>query len=308
MTASPPQLVARAQVDLSTLLSSHAGPFAVGFTPEGSIYAAAGESTESLCENRSGASFPRSRLSEGCAYTVIHYKGGLQWRVRVEAEPVIASFVQPTPRGFLLVGARASLLPEGPENNAVEYDLSGRVLRRFCLGDGIEDVRTSASGAIWVSYFDEGIYSDLSIGHSGCVCFHPDGRPRAGYDCDKAKTEPIDDAYAMNLVGEEDTWLYFYSQFPIVRIHGGRYHVYRCGAPGARALAVDGDRALLLGDYQRPDLVRIFRLGEKRARLEATLGGLVDEAGAPIGRARCVGVGQRLYVCRGRELLCLQDW
>ncbi len=64
--------------------------------------------------------------------------------------------------------ARAELRKDGT------YDLNGRVFgpdgalrREFLLGDGIQDVQTTAEGDIWVSRFDEGVYGNLGWGGRG---------------------------------------------------------------------------------------------------------------------------------------------
>jgi hypothetical protein len=76
--------------------------------------------------------------------------------------------VQPLPDGeVLVVGLRSGGVHD--VDNAAVYDRDGSVAREFRLGDGIEDVQTTRDGAIWVSYFDEGILGTW-----------PEGRASAG--------------------------------------------------------------------------------------------------------------------------------
>jgi hypothetical protein len=247
---------------------------------------------------------------------VLHWKAGERRRVAVADEAIAASYVQPTPDGFLLVGARCHWRPEGAERNAVEYDWSGRELRRFTAGDGIGDLRTTPDGSAWASYFDEGVFGNCgwngpgpaAIGSSGCVRFDADGTPRFRFSPVDAGTGAIADTYAMNVVGDDDVWLYFYDDFPIVHITAGEYRVWECGLSGARAIAADGSRVLLYGAYGERSAVRIVRLGsDGKATLETELV-LVDEGGAAIDDARAFGVGERLYLLRGREVLVVEDW
>ena len=287
-----------------------------GFYPDGSIYLAAGRSTEPLAEERGNAIFPKSQLTEGTDYTVVRWNGVEQRCSEVRDEALITSYVQPTPRGFLLVGARCRWRPEGAETNAVEYDWGGREIRRFTAGDGIQDVRATPNGAVWVSYFDEGIFGNYGwnhpgppcIGRAGCVRFDATGQPDLHYSAEAAGTDRICDAYAMNVAGDDDVWLYFYTQFPIVRFFQGEYRAWKCGVGGAQALAVSDSRVLLLGDYKRPNVARVFRLGfDGIATLEQSAL-LVDESGVAIDGAQAFGVGKVLYLLRGREVLIVDDW
>jgi hypothetical protein len=109
--------------------------------------------------------------------------------------------------GVLLVGARCRWTADSVERNAVVYDWDGREVRRFTLGDGIADVRTTSDGTIWASYFDEGIFGNhgwnhpgpTPIGAPGLVAFDQQGDARWSYDAKKARTDSICDAYALNV-------------------------------------------------------------------------------------------------------------
>lgn len=206
--------------------------------------------------------------------------------------------------------------PVGAEENAVEYDWRGHEIRRFTAGDGIQDVRTTPNGATWVSYFDEGVFGNNGwsspgpecIGASGCVCFDADGRLCFQFSADDAGTDPICDAYAMNVVGDDDVWLYFYTEFPLVHIFRGGYRVWACGLAGAQALAARDSRVLLFGDYTRRNLVRVLRLGAGGKAINEAELLLTDERDVALDNARAFGVGQNLYLLRGREVLVVDDW
>ena len=310
------KLIARKVVDFSQSLADCSDPLAVGVYPDGSIYVAAGRTAEPLAEERGLGIFPKSQLAEGTAYTVIHWNSRDLRRVEVDNEAIVASYVQPTSRGFLLVGARCHWRPEGAEENAVEYDWSGLELRRFTAGDGIQDVRTTPNGAVWASFFDEGVFGNYGwshpgpecIGSSGCVRFDAEGQPSFHFSPEDAGTDAICDAYAMNVVGDDNVWLYFYTDFPIVHISNGTYRVWECGIAGAQALAVNESRVLLFGDYAQGNLARILRLGsDGKSILEAEML-MTDESGVAIDNARAFGVGKALFLFRGREVLAIEDW
>ena len=186
-------------------------------------------------------------------YVVVRAHGRDLRVVEVPGVPVLVSFVQPFGEGCLLAGAWCRRGADGPEANAVVVDGKGRVERAFTIGDGVQDVRVTARGDVWVSYFDEGVFrgpgedrSDSEpSGESGLVRFDPHGVVRFTYDHAAAPTEPIYDAYATNVDEDGAAWVYFYSQFPIVRVTGSTYRSW-LSATRRGALAVRWDERVLL--------------------------------------------------------------
>jgi hypothetical protein len=131
------------------------------------------------------------------------------------------NLVQPLPNGFFLATRRCEFSEQNLRLNGKVFDFDGMLVRSILLGDGIEDLQVDESGQIWVSYFDEGIFGNLGwkrpLGSSGLRQFDDRGysnfefKPLAGLDA-------IDDCYALNVTSSNETWCYYYSQFPIVRI------------------------------------------------------------------------------------------
>jgi hypothetical protein len=197
--SSASTLVAQPLVDLSPWLVGCSEPAAVGASCDGAVLAAAPVADD--------AGTARFRVVEWC--------GGTARCVEVvgkgEAWATSLRFVQRLPDGFLLAGARCWWRRTGVEENAATYDWSGRLVRRFTLGDGIADVRTTPNGRVWVSYFDEGIFGNRgwnhpgppSLGEPGCVGFDSTGVIRARFDGDTAGAGPIADVYALNVAGDE---------------------------------------------------------------------------------------------------------
>lgn len=73
---------------------------------------------------------------------------------------------QPLPGGrVLLVEPWAMWRPEGPDHNASICGADGELELTACVGDGIEQVRTTRSGAVWVGYSDQGIYGNNNWGN-----------------------------------------------------------------------------------------------------------------------------------------------
>src|SRR5690349_20924779 len=90
------------------------------------------------------------------------HEAGDDWRpVTLTGATVTPSHVALLPGGeFLVVQARTERRPFEPvPDNAQVFDATGRTLRTFALGDGIQHLAVDEPGTIWVGYFDEGIYS-----------------------------------------------------------------------------------------------------------------------------------------------------
>lgn len=211
-------------------------------------------------EQKGFAIFPLSKTKHHFPATFIRFDGN-EVIQRVELSEIELSFpaVQPLPNGeVLLVGARCRYRDGDPERNAAVFGASGKVLRQFVLGDGINGVQTTVEGKIWVSYFDEGVFGNYGwnqpMGSTGLICFDSAGgiewefKPPVGFDI-------ICDCYASN-VARDAVWACYYTDFPLVRIDSKlQVKGWKNNFRGPRAIAVDGRRVLLWGGY-----------AEKRAR------------------------------------------
>ncbi len=309
-------LTARHLVDLSAALDGYPDPVSFGVDCQGAIWATARRSTEKATLTKGGAIFPKSKLATPTEHVVLCWKDNAVERLTVVDEETVFSYVQPWPGGALLVGARCYWRATGAEKNALAVTWSGKKLGRFTFGDGIEDVRATPNGTIWVSYFDEGVFGNYGwndpgpapVGAAGLCSFKPDGEIDFRYDGDVAKTDSICDAYALNVAGDDDVWIYFYTEFSIVRICKQKYHVWKTRLSGGHALAVSGNRALLYGDYQKPNLCRVLELGPKGTAKLHTSGTIVDENGAALKDVEAQGVGQSLYLFANRSVFVLDQW
>jgi hypothetical protein len=290
-------LFAQPLVDLAPVLAGYDDP-AFGADEAGAIYIVAGRHAETLVLRWQPGDLVPTPLA------------------RLADEPLVFRFVQPLPDGLVLVAPRCRVGREGAEANALVLDAAGRARARFSLGDGIADVRATPDGTIWVAYFDEGIFGRRGasgpgkgpIGAAGLRAFTATGEPRFAYRADAAGTEPIRDCYALNVSSDSDAWIYFYDEFPIVRINNGRYHLWHTNVSGATALAVRGKRALLLGDYERGDVVHVLELGAKGSATIAARRLLVDATGKPLAPTRARGVGASLYCLHRRAISLISDW
>lgn len=299
--------------DLRPALEGWADPVAYGVGYDGAVFAAARErSTEGLYVD---GMFPKSRFDRPIDYRVVRSEGGHVRTVTVRDVPLVVSFVQPFPGGVLLVGARCRWRPEGPEQNAFVVNWNGEVVRRFTIGDGVQDVRVTADGRVWASYFDEGVFGNYGwgnpgpapIGSTGLVEFDGTGAVRFTYDAAEARTDSICDAYAINLADDGSIWVYFYTEFPIVRVGAAGYRTWKLGIAGAGALAVRDGQALLFGDPAERSLGRIVALQGEEAKVvgEVLIHG---PDGNPLEKAQAYGRGEKLFFFEDGQALVSAHW
>jgi hypothetical protein len=154
----------------------------------------------------------------------------------------------------LVVAPRCQRFSGGKyEMNAVVYNRTGKAVRDFLLGDGIEHIQVDEKAQIWVGYSDEGVFGNYGwnspVGAAGLCCFSSSGEkiwdyaPPVGFD-------PICDCYALN-VARNSVWSYYYTDFPIAQIDAElRVRCWSTKVPGARALAAGQDKILLFGGYE----------------------------------------------------------
>lgn len=165
------------------------------------------------------ATFPKPRAEHAYMAAVVHVSGSDADRV---LDSVTTTFpkIQPLPDGeILLVGTRAERRPDGSHDlNASVLGPDGMRRREFLLGDGIEDVQTTADGRIWVSYFDEGVFGNFGwgepggpapIGAPGLVRWLSDGTVDWSYEAPPG-LEEIADCYALNVAGDA-VWACYYT-------------------------------------------------------------------------------------------------
>jgi hypothetical protein len=310
------RLAVRVLVDLRPHLKGWTDPTAIGIGRDGAICAAARRSDEALTFESGIGIFPKSNLDAPTDYLILRWHEDRVKTFVHRGEALVVSFIQPFPNGVFLAGGRCRWTPKAIEKNALVLDWEGNEVRRFTLGDGIQDLRVTESGAIWASYFDEGIFGNYGWGHPGprpigapgLVAFSPCGDVVQSYVAEAAGTDSICDAYAMNVVGERELWVYFYTEFPIVRVRNGEYRSWEFGVGGARALAVQEPRVLLFGDYKKRNLARVVELGEEGgARVVQELE-VIEDGGAAVDGSIVYGVGGTLYFFSSGRILIADTW
>ena len=196
---------------------------------------------------------------------------------------------------WLVAGSRAQ---EGEKNGRIYAD-NGRIEREIVLGDGIENLLCSPDGTIWVGYFDEGVFGGPNkdgswpVSSGGIVQFDALGTPLWSFNDEVGDTHSIADSYAMTLAGT-DLWACYYTDFPIVRISGGKAVFWSNSIAGAKAVAVKDEFVMLAGGYAE-DANRIT-LVNLDGEISRELGRLQYPKGAPGTAGLLQGRGSNMHI------------
>ncbi|HTU19956.1 MAG TPA: hypothetical protein VMG10_17970 [Gemmataceae bacterium] len=237
-------------------------------------------------------SFAKKRAASPNRFRV-HYQSGDDW-LSLDLAETLENYhaVQPLSNGrWLLVRCRAA---GDQDANAHIYDADGIRTQSFPAGDGIADVQATERGNIWVSYFDEGVFGDTELSRSGLVCLGQDGRSafRLG-DLAEPVLRSMADCYALNVCSDREVWLYFYTDFPLVRLMNRKVAGHwMMPVAGSHAFAVDRERVLLGGSYDRKESLFLGWL-DKLDFEEVTP---VDENEQPLRKFRAFGRRHHLYL------------
>jgi hypothetical protein len=201
---------------------------------------------------------------------------------------------------IMLVAARSSKL----EKNARIYNYSGEFSREFWLGDAIESVQTTSNGVIWTSYFDEGIANNFGK-LVGLAAWDSSGNKI--YDFEPSDGSMID-CYALNVESDADVWLYYYTTFPLVRLHHHKIEsMWDMPIAGSHSFAVFGNRVLLSAGYSERDTYYLFDLSDNSNVKLIKQFQFTDEIGEAIIAWDLVGRGKYLYILSNKRLVYRVD-
>jgi hypothetical protein len=212
---------------------------------------------------------------------------GDQWQMRLTLPSDEAyQFVQPMPGGNVLFVDNSGLT-KANLHNAHVFDQTGRKLYAFTAGDGIEHVQTPVNGEIWVGFFDEGIFGDPlrtgGLGAAGLVCLSAQGEVLFRYADQIAEPQgipPIDDCYALNHVDQNEVWVCYYGDFPVVALYDKTLKKAWVEFPrcSARAFAVSGEKILMMSAYRSPKWLHVDLESQVVTETEITdeTGSLID--------------------------------
>jgi len=249
-----------------------------------------------------GASTALIRPPEGQDYRVLEIDGtSVLLDVTIENEPFNIHQVQPLGDQILLACARSRYGgPDDIDHNGRIYHRDGTFAGEIVLGDGIQTLQATPSGAIWTAYFDEGIFGNYgwseTLGSSGLVAWDRQGRKTFEFEPEQG-LDSISDCYALNVTGEDDVWCCYYDGFPLVHLRGGQIvHHWQAPVSGSGAFAVGHGHVLFWGEYDANSRLILCRLeGAGRMRVLRTFAAM-DENGVAIVPKRIAGRVDTLFV------------
>lgn len=248
--------------------------------------------------NQLGASFPKLFASRSNRFRIHHRVDGAWAAIDLPATKENYHCVQPLPSGrWLLVRGRAKSVDD---KNAHVFEADGRPINSFHAGDGIEDCQATTDGRIWTSFFDEGVYSDVPAGRWGLAAYDMAGETVFTLEECAEQAGDISDCYALNIPDNRNTWLCYYTDFPIVHLRDGKLEGVWESNPiaGSHAFALVEGGILFAGSYDHPE--SLFRVSLSDMSTEAF------EVTAPDGtrlqKFYAVGRGGKLLLNDGKTL------
>ena len=166
----------------------------------------------------------------------------------------------------LSVRGRITMMPENIEENARVYDENGRLIRSFCLGDGIQHVYVTKNQEIWTGYFDEGVFGNYGwkepVGRSGLVGWDVSGRKIDSLEEDREYS--IFECLALNGDADGRIWFFFSIDSKIGVRKEGRTVYYSPEGIGFQSFAVNGDTIVAYEDsWGRRLLFELHREGDE---------------------------------------------
>jgi hypothetical protein len=201
------------------------------------------------------------------------------------------SHVQPLPGGKILIACART---RGTDNGEV-WAGGDQPEHAGLIGDAVEHLLTTPSGAIWVGYFDEGIFGTKPAAH-GLVRFAPDLTIDWAYA--QREMPRIDDCYALNVSGETAS-MCAYSEFHMIAVTGDQARdLGQSPMRGAPRLLIAGEWVALIGGYgPEYDLITPLRITPSGVIPQGQQRRLVRPDGLeiPRGDAFCRGPDLHLF-------------
>lgn len=234
-------------------------------------------------------------------------EGQLALKTEIRKETFYINNLQPLPVGkTLLVCPRTAY--KGPGNlqkNGRIYDKEGILCREIFLGDGIRDVQVTNNGIIWTSFFDEGVFGTLGwdkpTGASGLVAWDLSGKQIYEFNPNNGLA-PIVDCYALNVVSNENVWLYYYTKFPLVHLKSYKIEgVWDIPIFGSKAFAISEKNVVFQGGYGDENLYSLYKLSSKNFFLVRSFE-LLDEYNQKIIATRAIARGNRFWLLRNNKI------
>lgn len=274
------------------------------------VYIAVAQRPLDYTEEQPGwATFPKTRPDVPQSYRLLAYDGTTAETIvdlSIRDETYNIHFVQPLLDRFLLVCARSTRRSARDiEHNGRIYNRQGELDGEIILGDGIADIQVTATGRIWASYFDEGIFGNfgwkLPLGNPGLLAWDSDGEITYQFT-PPPSLEAMADCYAMNCPSESDLWCCYYTNFPLVHIQDSQVaRFWESPVGGANAFAVSDDGVLFQGGYNDRHTYKLCTFSSDALDV-AKSASFTTASGKQIQADRVVGRGSSLLLLAGREI------
>ncbi len=256
-----------------------------------------------------GAIFAKTIPDFPQTYRVLAIRdGNITLDLRIENEKLNIHDIQPLPNDELLLVCCRSVYkgPDDFDKNGRVYSSNGELVREILLGDGIQHVQTTPTGMIWTSFFDEGVFGNRGwnnpVGSSGRVAWYSHGsklhefHPADGLDS-------ICDCYALNVESDSSTWLYYYTEFPLVHLRDHQIESHwRMPIAGSGAFAVSDGFALFTGGYEKRNDYHLLELGPNGSINEVSEFHLTDADNQRLIADLIFGRSNALYIVRDARI------
>jgi len=232
---------------------------------------------------------------------------GCELDVTIAEEPFNIHHVQPLGNELLLACARCQYRGgNDSDRNGRVYSREGNLLGEMVLGDGIQSLQTTSQGALWTSYFDEGVFGNYGwnepIGRSGLVAWDRQGTREYEF----TPTGPLDiicDCYAMNVATDRDVWFSYYRDFPLVHLRDRKVHgVWETSIAGSSTLAVAYGYALMDGGYHDRNAFCLLELARTGKAVQLARFEIKGVEGESLGAPAAMGRGDSLNFLSGPRL------
>lgn len=282
---------------------------ALNVGPDLQIYAVIALNELDYRYESSGGSFAKIKAESPQSYRVIAFKdGNVALDLRIINEEFNVHDIQPLPNHELLLVCSRSYYngPEDFDKNGRVYSSDGKLAREILLGDGIQSVQTTSNGVIWTSFFDEGVFGNYGwnnpVGASGLVAWDSSGNKLYEYQ----PTDGLDsicDCYALNVESDASTWVYYYTEFPLVHLRNQQIvEHWQVPIAGSNAFAVSQGMVLFSGDYNQRDTYHLLELGPNGSTNEVSTINLIDPENQPFVAESVFGRFNALYLFRNSRV------
>lgn len=180
---------------------------------------------------------------------------------------------------FILVNISDEINNDNFTKTAKVFNFNNELKREFPIGFAIERLQANNNGDVWVSYYDQAIFSvNTSIGKSGLVCFDKYGTINLKYDynflvsqgIDKYKNYKIIDTDGLNVLSNNEIYCCHWTEenFQVMRlINNSAIKIWKSPIIGFESCSIWEDYLLVSGIYQDKKNFKLFKMIDNDLKL-----------------------------------------